>query len=98
MILLIDNYDSFVFNLARYLRRLGHETLVVRNDATSPAEVLDRRPDAIVLSPGPCTPSEAGCCSVAPGSVMPARHAPWLAVACLVSCFLIVLGTRRRRG
>jgi len=61
MILLIDNYDSFVFNLARYLRRLGHETLVVRNDATSPAEVLDRRPDAIVLSPGPCTPSEAGC-------------------------------------
>jgi anthranilate synthase/aminodeoxychorismate synthase-like glutamine amidotransferase len=61
MILLIDNYDSFVHNLARYLRRLGQKTLVVRNDAISPKEVLDRRPDAIVLSPGPCTPREAGC-------------------------------------
>jgi anthranilate synthase/aminodeoxychorismate synthase-like glutamine amidotransferase len=61
MILLIDNYDSFVHNLARYLRRLGQDTIVVRNDALSAAEVLERRPRAIVLSPGPCTPSEAGC-------------------------------------
>src|SRR6476660_8895458 len=61
MILLIDNYDSFVHNLARYLRQLGQETVVVRNDAISPAETIDRRPAAIVLSPGPCTPSEAGC-------------------------------------
>jgi anthranilate synthase component II len=61
MILLIDNYDSFVHNLARYLRRLGQETLVVRNDAISTEEVLARRTDAIVLSPGPCTPTEAGC-------------------------------------
>jgi anthranilate synthase/aminodeoxychorismate synthase-like glutamine amidotransferase len=61
MILLIDNYDSFVHNLARYLRRLGHETLVVRNDAITPEEVIHRRPAAIVLSPGPCTPREAGC-------------------------------------
>jgi anthranilate synthase component II len=61
MIILIDNYDSFVHNLARYLRRLGQETTIVRNDAVSPQEVLDRRPAAILLSPGPCTPSEAGC-------------------------------------
>jgi anthranilate synthase/aminodeoxychorismate synthase-like glutamine amidotransferase len=61
MILLIDNYDSFVHNLARYLRRLGRETLVVRNDAMTPDEVAGLRPEAIILSPGPCTPNEAGC-------------------------------------
>jgi anthranilate synthase component II len=61
MILLIDNYDSFVHNLARYLQRLGQETHVVRNDATTASEVRRLRPAAIVLSPGPCTPSEAGC-------------------------------------
>jgi anthranilate synthase component II len=61
MIILIDNYDSFVHNLARYLRRLGQETTIVRNDDVTPQDVLDRRPAAIVLSPGPCTPSEAGC-------------------------------------
>jgi anthranilate synthase/aminodeoxychorismate synthase-like glutamine amidotransferase len=60
MILLIDNYDSFVHNLARYLRRLGQETLVVRNDVTTPDEVMHSNPAAIVLSPGPCTPQEAG--------------------------------------
>jgi anthranilate synthase/aminodeoxychorismate synthase-like glutamine amidotransferase len=62
MILLIDNYDSFVHNLARYFRRLGQETTVVRNDATRPEIIRRQRPDAIVLSPGPCTPNEAGCC------------------------------------
>jgi anthranilate synthase component 2 len=61
MIVLIDNYDSFVHNLARYLRRLGQETLVLRNDAASADEVIAQRPAAIVLSPGPCTPTEAGC-------------------------------------
>jgi anthranilate synthase/aminodeoxychorismate synthase-like glutamine amidotransferase len=61
MIVLIDNYDSFVHNLARYLRRLGQETVVLRNDAVSAAEVVERKPAAIVLSPGPCTPNEAGC-------------------------------------
>jgi anthranilate synthase/aminodeoxychorismate synthase-like glutamine amidotransferase len=61
MILLIDNYDSFVHNLARYFRRLGQETCVVRNDATSPAAVRQLRPEALVLSPGPCTPDQAGC-------------------------------------
>lgn len=61
MILLIDNYDSFVHNLARYLRRLGQTTHVVRNDAITAAVVATMRPQAIVISPGPCTPTEAGC-------------------------------------
>lgn len=61
MILLIDNYDSFVHNLARYFQRLGQETRVVRNDAVNVAEIRRLQPDALVLSPGPCTPSEAGC-------------------------------------
>ncbi len=60
MLLLIDNYDSFVYNLARYLQRLGAETIVVRNDEVS-IEWIRRNPiEAIVLSPGPCTPQEAG--------------------------------------
>lgn len=61
MLLLIDNYDSFVFNLARYFRRFGQETRVVRNDAIDVAAVRALRPAAVVLSPGPCSPQEAGC-------------------------------------
>jgi anthranilate synthase/aminodeoxychorismate synthase-like glutamine amidotransferase len=60
VILLIDNYDSFVHNLARYFVRLGQPTRVVRNDAVSPDDVRRSPPGAIVLSPGPCTPAEAG--------------------------------------
>lgn len=62
MILLIDNYDSFVFNLARYVTELGVETEVVRNDAVSVQDAIDAKPEAIILSPGPCTPAEAGIC------------------------------------
>ena len=62
MILLIDNYDSFTWNLVHYLGELGAEAEVVRNDALTVAEVLARRPAAVVLSPGPCTPDEAGIC------------------------------------
>ncbi|MGE0606251.1 MAG: aminodeoxychorismate/anthranilate synthase component II [Pirellulales bacterium] len=58
--LLIDNYDSFVFNLARYFERLGQETVVVRNDAISVAGIRQLRPVAVVLSPGPCSPEQAG--------------------------------------
>jgi anthranilate synthase/aminodeoxychorismate synthase-like glutamine amidotransferase len=61
VILLIDNYDSFVHNLARYFRRLGHETRLIRSDAVTAEEALALKPEAIVLSPGPCTPNEAGC-------------------------------------
>lgn len=60
MILVIDNYDSFVANVARYFRVLGQETTVVRNDSVTTAEIAAMRPDAIVVSPGPCTPAEAG--------------------------------------
>ena len=61
MILVIDNYDSFVHNLARYLRQLGHETAVYRNDEIDTESISRIQPDAIVISPGPCTPDEAGC-------------------------------------
>jgi anthranilate synthase/aminodeoxychorismate synthase-like glutamine amidotransferase len=60
MILLIDNYDSFAHNLARYFERLGQMVRVVRNDAIDVTAVRDMRPTAVVLSPGPCTPREAG--------------------------------------
>ncbi len=63
MILLIDNYDSFVYNLARYMGKLGRPHRVVRNDAISLDEIAAQMPDAIVLSPGPCTPREAGICN-----------------------------------
>ncbi|MFT9257202.1 MAG: aminodeoxychorismate/anthranilate synthase component II [Acetobacter sp.] len=62
MILLIDNYDSFTFNLVHYLGELGAQCHVVRNDALSVDEALALAPDAIVLSPGPCSPNEAGIC------------------------------------
>jgi anthranilate synthase component II len=61
-ITLIDNYDSFTFNLVHFLGALGADVAVWRNDAITVADVLDGKPDAIVLSPGPCTPSEAGIC------------------------------------
>jgi len=59
---LIDNYDSFTFNLVHYFGALGANVTVHRNDAVSLAEVLAGHPDALVLSPGPCTPNEAGIC------------------------------------
>ena len=59
---LIDNYDSFTFNLVHYLGALGAKVKVVRNDQASVAEIIGDAPDSIVLSPGPCTPREAGIC------------------------------------
>ena len=60
MILVIDNYDSFTYNLVHYLAELGAQTRVVRNDALSVDEALALKPEAVLLSPGPCTPNEAG--------------------------------------
>ncbi|WP_026988962.1 anthranilate synthase component II [Fodinicurvata sediminis] len=62
MFVLIDNYDSFTYNLYHYLGEIGAESVVYRNDAISPDEVMAMDPEGIVLSPGPCTPSEAGIC------------------------------------
>jgi anthranilate synthase/aminodeoxychorismate synthase-like glutamine amidotransferase len=60
MLLLIDNYDSFVYNLSRYFVELGCETRVIRNDASTVRAIADMTPQAIVISPGPCTPDSAG--------------------------------------
>jgi anthranilate synthase component 2 len=62
MILLIDNYDSFTFNLVHFLGDVGARCEVWRNDKITVADALARQPEAIVLSPGPCTPNEAGIC------------------------------------
>jgi anthranilate synthase component 2 len=60
MLLMIDNYDSFTYNLVQYFGELSVEVRVVRNDEIGVAQIADMRPDQIVISPGPCTPSEAG--------------------------------------
>ena len=60
MLLVIDNYDSFTFNLVQLLGELGADPVVVRNDERTAADLDDLRPDGVVVSPGPCTPSEAG--------------------------------------
>jgi anthranilate synthase component 2 len=62
MILVIDNYDSFTYNLVHYLNELGAQTLVRRNDVLTVDQALELKPEAILLSPGPCTPDEAGIC------------------------------------
>jgi anthranilate synthase/aminodeoxychorismate synthase-like glutamine amidotransferase len=59
-VLVLDNYDSFTYNLVQYLGELGAEVLVRRNDEVTPEEVAELHPDRIVVSPGPCTPNEAG--------------------------------------
>lgn len=60
MILMIDNYDSFTYNLVQYLGEMGQELVVKRNDAITITEIADLNPDCIMISPGPCSPNEAG--------------------------------------
>ena len=68
MMLMIDNYDSFTYNLVQYLRELGAEVVVHRNDRITIDEIRALQPERIVLSPGPCSPAEAGiCCDDHPG-------------------------------
>ena len=62
MLLMIDNYDSFTYNLVQYFGELGEQVRVVRNDEIDVAAIVDMRPQRLVLSPGPCTPAEAGVC------------------------------------
>lgn len=62
MILVIDNYDSFTYNLVHYVEEMGAKTVVKRNDAIEVQDALAMKPEAVILSPGPCTPNEAGIC------------------------------------
>ena len=96
MLLLIDNYDSFAHNLGRYLQRLGQEVRVVRNDAIEAATVQASRPDAIIISPGPCTPREAG----ASLEIVRKLHAefPMLGVCLGHQVIAEALGARIRRA
>jgi anthranilate synthase/aminodeoxychorismate synthase-like glutamine amidotransferase len=77
--LVIDNYDSFTYNLVQYLGELGAELEVVRNDKAAVAELLERRPDRLVISPGPCTPAEAGI-SIDASRAFPEAGIPTLGV------------------
>ncbi len=60
--ILIDNYDSFTYNLLHYMGSLGAETLVIRNDVTTPEKIIEMKPKGIIISPGPSTPDDAGIC------------------------------------
>lgn len=96
MIVLIDNYDSFVFNLARYLEELGESTLVIRNDQAGVQEVIQLNPSHLILSPGPCTPAEAGIC-VDLARLASARI-PVLGVCLGHQCLADAFGARVIRG
>jgi len=65
MLLMIDNYDSFTFNLVQYFGELGEDVRVFRNDEITVEGIAELRPDRLVLSPGPCSPAEAGVCIAA---------------------------------
>jgi anthranilate synthase/aminodeoxychorismate synthase-like glutamine amidotransferase len=78
LVLVIDNYDSFTFNLVQYLGELGADVRVVQNDAITAEGILSARPDGLLLSPGPCTPNEAGVCLAAIATA--GGHVPILGV------------------
>ena len=96
-VLVIDNYDSFTYNLVQYLGELGAEVEVVRNDKATVAELLERRPDRLVVSPGPCTPADAGV-SVAATRAF-AEAGVWVLGVCLGHQSLVeAFGGRTIRG
>ena len=78
-VLVIDNYDSFTYNLVQYLGELGADPEVVRNDRATGAELLGRHPDRVVISPGPCTPAEAGV-SIEAARAFPEAGVPTLGI------------------
>ena len=96
MILVIDNYDSFVANVARYLRILGAETRVLRNDALDLAAIAALSPEAIVISPGPCSPDEAGISNAAISAF--AGRIPILGICLGHQCIGAVFGGTVRRA
>ncbi|MFI5184097.1 MAG: anthranilate synthase component II, partial [Vicinamibacteria bacterium] len=92
MILLIDNYDSFVHNLARYLRELGEATEVRRSDGIDVAEIRAMAPSRILISPGPCTPREAGISNAVVAEL--GARIPILGVCLGHQCVAAALGGR----
>ena len=96
-VLLVDNYDSFTYNLVQYLGELGAQPDVVRNDRASADELLARRPDRVVISPGPCTPAEAGI-SVQAARVFPKAGVPTLGVCLGHQSIVEAFGGRTVRG
>ena len=91
-VLVVDNYDSFVYNLVQYLGELGAEPVVYRNDAVTVDEVEEMRPDAVLISPGPGRPSDAGISNVVIERV--GRHTPVLGVCLGHQCIGEVFGGR----
>ena len=96
-VLVIDNYDSFTYNLVQYLGELGAEVEVVRNDKATVAELLDRRPDRLVISPGPCTPADAGI-SIEASRAFPEAGIPTLGVCLGHQAMVEAFGGRTIRG
>jgi anthranilate synthase/aminodeoxychorismate synthase-like glutamine amidotransferase len=96
-VLVIDNYDSFTYNLVQYLGELGAEVDVVRNDKATVAELLERKPDRLVISPGPCTPAEAGI-SIEASRAFPAAGIPTLGVCLGHQALVEAFGGRTVRG
>jgi anthranilate synthase/aminodeoxychorismate synthase-like glutamine amidotransferase len=96
-VLVIDNYDSFTYNLVQYLGELGAEPEAVRNDRATVDELLGRRPDRVVISPGPCTPAEAGI-SVEAARAFPQAGVPTLGVCLGHQSMVEAFGGRTIRG
>jgi anthranilate synthase/aminodeoxychorismate synthase-like glutamine amidotransferase len=95
--LVIDNYDSFTYNLVQYLGELGAEVEVVRNDKATVAELVERRPDRVVISPGPCTPADAGI-SIEASRAFPEAGVPTLGVCLGHQAIVEAFGGRTIRG
>jgi anthranilate synthase/aminodeoxychorismate synthase-like glutamine amidotransferase len=96
-VLLIDNYDSFTYNLVQYLGELGAEPEVVRNDKAEVDELLERRPGRLVISPGPCTPADAGI-SIEAARAFPEAGVPTLGVCLGHQSMVEAFGGRTIRG
>ena len=96
-VLVIDNYDSFTYNLVQYLGELGAEVDVVRNDRATVAELLERRPGRLVISPGPCTPAHAGI-SIEASRAFPEAGVPTLGVCLGHQAMVEAFGGRTIRG